>query len=144
MLQVGYHGLAEAVDRDLVVPLRQPFTPVGAVGVEVALHRLPGHHVAAVVAVADVVRAFQGRESHGGGGRTTNTALATGVGWSAVLQENSALRRRCWSRRTVASGGVRTMARSSLSSIPGPSRAEKGLEGDALGEIADIPGACFR
>lgn len=92
LLQVGHHGLAEAVDRDLVDPLRHPFAPVGAVGVEVALHLFPGHRVATVVAVADLVRAFQDRESHCGGRCTRNLDVATGVGGQAVLQENSVLR----------------------------------------------------
>jgi len=58
--------------------------------------------------------------------------LATGVGGQAFLQENSALRRRCWQRRVAAGGGVRTMARRSLSSTPAPFTKEKGLEGDTL------------
>ena len=97
LLQVGHLGLAEAVDRDLVDPLRHPFAPVGAVGVEVALHLFPGHRVATVVAVADVVRAFQDRESHCGGRCSKNADTATGVGWQAFLQENSVLRGCCWS-----------------------------------------------
>ena len=60
LLQVGHHGLAEAVNGDFVDALRHPFAPIGAVGVEVAFHLLPGHRVAAVVAVANIVGTFEG------------------------------------------------------------------------------------
>ena len=62
--QVGHHDLAEAVDGDFLDALRHPYSPVGAVGVEVAFHLLPGHRVAAVVAVANIVGTFEGGQGH--------------------------------------------------------------------------------
>ena len=62
--QVGHHDLAEAVEGDFLDALCHPFSPVGAVGVEVAFHLLPGHRVAAVVAVANIVGTFEGGQGH--------------------------------------------------------------------------------
>ena len=64
LMEVRHHRLAKAVDRDLIDPLGQPFAPIGAVGSKIALHFLTRHGVAPVVAVANIVGTFEGRECH--------------------------------------------------------------------------------
>ena len=71
LMQVGHHGLAEAVDRDLVHPLRQPLAPVRPVGGQVVAQLLALHGMAAVMAVADATGTLHRCQGHGWRRRNT-------------------------------------------------------------------------
>ena len=64
LLQHRHHGLGEGVHRELIDPLCQPLAPVLAMLLQVALQVLAFHVMATMVAVAHVIRAFDGRKWH--------------------------------------------------------------------------------
>ncbi|GDX72129.1 hypothetical protein LBMAG39_05620 [Cyanobium sp.] len=65
---MGHHRLAEAVHRDLVDPLRQPLTPAVTMGPQAGPQLLALHGMAAMVAMADAIGAFNCAQGHGEGG----------------------------------------------------------------------------
>ena len=65
LVQVGHHRLAEAVHGDFVHALRQPLTPAVAMGPQAGPQLLALHGVAAVVAVAHAIGAFDCAKGHG-------------------------------------------------------------------------------